>query len=177
KGIAEKGPLKWAGYQLLRDRYARGLAFERKMVAILEADAALPRAKRKWLKDFDQPRIETHVGVAKADLRFADVLVIEEGPAAGSQPRVETFSLKSRDLSQMKAKELTAQMTADARDALRYYGETLSIRRPGMEMEAQIQRVSLIYEGGEMKPVDLEIWRAAAEHAENKIKGVEVSLQ
>ncbi|NNC22477.1 hypothetical protein HJC22_43075, partial [Corallococcus exiguus] len=42
KGIAEKGPLKWAGYQLLRDRYARGLAFERKMVAILEADAALP---------------------------------------------------------------------------------------------------------------------------------------
>ncbi|NRD59514.1 hypothetical protein [Corallococcus exiguus] len=177
KGIAEKGPLKWAGYQLLRDRYARGLAFERKMVAILEADAALPRAKRKWLKDFDQPRIETHVGVAKADLRFADVLVIEEGPAAGSQPRVETFSLKSRDLSQMKAKELTAQMTADARDALRYYGETLSIRRPGMEMEAQIQRVGLIYEGGEMKPVDLEIWRAAAEHAENKIKGVEVSLQ
>ncbi|WP_375743626.1 hypothetical protein NR800_37035 [Corallococcus interemptor] len=177
QGIAEKGPLKWAGYRLVRDRYARGLAFERMMVALLEADAVLPRAQRRWLKDFDQPRIETHVGVAKADLRFADVLVIEEGPAAGSQPRVETFSLKSRDLSQMKAKELTAQMTADARDALRYYGETLSIRRPGMEMEAQIQRVSLIYEGGEMKPVDLEIWRAAAEHAENKIKGVEVSLQ
>ncbi|MDC0714196.1 hypothetical protein POL68_37375 [Stigmatella sp. ncwal1] len=177
QGIAEKGPLKWAGYRLVRDRYVRGLAFERTMIVLLEADAALPRAKRRWLKDFDQPRIETHVGVAKADLRFADVLVIEEGPSAGPQPRVETFSFKSRDLAQMKPKELTAQMTADARDALRYYGETLNIRRPGMEMEAQIQRVSLIYEGGDMKPVDLGIWRTAAEHVENRIKGVEVSLQ
>ncbi|NVJ27339.1 hypothetical protein HUW62_39600 [Myxococcus sp. AM011] len=177
KGIAEKGPLKWAGYQLLRDRYARGLAFERKMVAILEADAALPRAKRKWLKDFEQPRIVTHVGVAKADLRFADVLVIEEGPSAGPQPRVETFSFKSRELAQLKSKELTSLMVADARDALRYYGETLNIRRPGMEMEAQVQRVSLIYEGKGLKPVDPEAWRVAAERVENRIKGVEVSLQ
>ncbi|RKH16528.1 hypothetical protein D7X74_15255 [Corallococcus sp. CA047B] len=177
QGIAEKGPLKWAGYQLLRDRYARGLAFERRMVAILEADAALPRAKRKWLKDFEQPRIVTHVGVAKADLRFADVLVIEEGPSAGPQPRVETFSFKSRELAQLKSKELTSLMVADARDALRYYGETLNIRRPGMEMEAQVQRVSLIYEGKGLKPVDPEAWRVAAERVENRIKGVEVSLQ
>ncbi|WIG96079.1 hypothetical protein [Myxococcus sp. SDU36] len=177
KGIAEKGPLKWAGYQLLRDRYARGLAFERKMVALLEADAALPRAQRRWLKDFDQPRIETHVGVAKADLRFADVLVIEDGLAAGPTPRVETFSLKSRDFSEMEPKALETQMTTDAGNALRYYGETLEIRRPGMEMETQVQRVRLIYEGGDLKPAESRILRPALSGTRDSVPGVEVSFQ
>ncbi|WP_375743708.1 hypothetical protein NR800_37490 [Corallococcus interemptor] len=177
QGIAEKGPLKWAGYQLVRDRYARGLAFERKMVALLEADAALPRAQRRWLKDFDRPRIATHVGVAKVDLRFADVLVIEDGPAAGATPRVETFSLKSRDLSQFGAEALTAQMIEDASAALRYYGETLNIRRSGIEQTAQIQRVRLIYEGGKLKPADPKASRAAVRDAQNEVEGVEVSFQ
>ncbi|RYZ41102.1 MAG: hypothetical protein EOO71_13310 [Myxococcaceae bacterium] len=177
KGTAEKGPLKWAGYQVLRDRYARGLAFERTMVALLKSDAALPRAQRRWLKDFDQPRVETHVGVAKADLRFADVLVIEEGPSAGPSPRVETFSFKSRDLSQLGAETLTAQMIEDASTALRYYGETLNIRRPGIEQMAQIQRVRLIYEGGKLKPADPKASRAAMRDAQNEVDGVEVSFQ
>ncbi|GMU01377.1 hypothetical protein KH5H1_54970 [Corallococcus caeni] len=177
QGIAEKGPLKWAGYRLVRDRYARGLAFERMMVALLEADAVLPRAQRRWLRDFDQPRIETHVGVAKADLRFADVLVIEDGPAAGATPRVETFSLKSRDLSQLGAEALTTQMIEDASAALRYYGETLNIRRPGIEQTAQIQRVRLIYEGGKLKPADPKASRAAVRDAQNEVEGVEVSSQ
>jgi hypothetical protein len=177
KGIAEKGPLKWAGYQLLRDRYARGLAFERKMVAILEADAALPRAKRKWLKDFEQPRIVTHVGVAKADLRFADVLVIEEGPTAGSSPRVETFSLKSRDLKLLKGGELTSQMIADASSALLYYGETLSIRRPGMQMDAQVQRVRLVYEGGALRPLEARALVDAMKKVKMEVEGVEVVVQ
>ncbi|AFE04385.1 hypothetical protein COCOR_01926 [Corallococcus coralloides DSM 2259] len=177
QGIAEKGPLKWTGYRLVRDRYARGLEFERKMVALLEEDAALPRVQRRWLKDFDLPRIETHVGVAKADLRFADVLVIEEGPAAGATPRVETLSLKSRDLSQFGAEALTAQMIEDASTALRYYGETLNIRRPGIEQTAQIQRVRLIYEGGKLKPADPKASRAAVRDAQNEVEGVEVSFQ
>ncbi|NVJ18991.1 hypothetical protein [Myxococcus sp. AM010] len=177
KGIAEKGPLKWAGYQLLRDRYARGLAFERKMVALLEADAALPRAKRKWLKDFDRPRIVTHVGVAKADLRFADVLVIEEGPTAGPMPRVETFSLKSRDLSSMKEKPLQSQLVEDARAALRYYGETLSIRRPELVQKTQVQRVRVIYEGGRLKPQDLDALERSVMKAESEVAGVEVQFQ
>ncbi|MFP2898066.1 hypothetical protein, partial [Corallococcus sp. 4LFB] len=177
KGIAEKGPLKWAGYQLLRDRYARGLAFERKMVATLEADAALPRAQRKWLKDFDQPRIVTHVGVAKADLRFADVLVIEEGPTAGSSPRVETFSLKSRDLKLLKGGELTSQMIADASSALLYYGETLSIRRPGMQMDAQVQRVRLVYEGGALRPLEARALVDAMKKVKMEVEGVEVVVQ
>ncbi|MDC0711006.1 hypothetical protein POL68_21220 [Stigmatella sp. ncwal1] len=177
KGIAEKGPLKWAGYQLVRDRYARGLAFERKMVALLEEDAARPQAQRRWLKDFDQPRIETHVGVAKADIRFADVLVIEAGPAAGPKPRVETFSLKSRDLSEMEPKALETQMTADASNALKYYGETLHIRRPGMEMETQVQRVRLIYEGGDLKPAESRVLRPALSGTRDSVPGVEVSFQ
>ncbi|MFP2896575.1 hypothetical protein [Corallococcus sp. 4LFB] len=172
--IAEKGPLKWAGYQLLRDRYARGLDFERKMVAILEADAALPRAKRKWLKDFDRPRIVTHVGVAKADLRFADVLVIEEGTSAGPQPRVETFSFKSRDLSLLTPKELASQMVADAKNARRYYGETLDIRRPELRRTAEVKRVRLVYEGGKLRPADARELKTALEAVKDEVEGVEV---
>ncbi|QAT82398.1 hypothetical protein EJ065_0793 [Corallococcus coralloides] len=177
QGIAEKGPLKWAGYQFVRDRYARGLAFERKMVAILEADAALPRAQRRWLKDFDQPRIETHVGVAKADLRFADVLVIEAGPSAGSAPRVETFSFKSRDLKLLDNDALVAQMTADARNALRYYGGKLEVLRKGLRQSAQVQRVRLVYEGGGLKPKKAETLEAAMSEAQEKVSGVEVMVQ
>ncbi|WP_407667516.1 hypothetical protein [Myxococcus dinghuensis] len=174
QGIAEKGPLKWVGYQLVRDRYARGLAFERTMVALLEADAALPRAKRRWLKDFDQPRIETHVGVAKADLRFADVLVIEEGPSAGPLPRVETFSFKSRDLSLLTPKELASQMVADAKNARRYYGETLDIRRPDLRRTAEVKRVRLVYEGGKLKPADARELKTALEAVKDEVEGVEV---
>ncbi|RKG63117.1 hypothetical protein D7V80_31820 [Corallococcus sp. CA054B] len=177
QGIAEKGPLKWAGYRLVRDRYARGLAFERMMVARLEADAVLPRAQRRWLKDFDQPRIETHVGVAKADLRFADVLVIEEGRAAGPTPRVETFSFKSRDLKLLDNDALVAQMTTDARNALRYYGGKLEVLRKGIRQSAQVQRVRLVYEGGGLKPKKAETLEAAMGEAQDKVSGVEVVVQ
>ncbi|MGE6756959.1 hypothetical protein ACQKGO_03010 [Corallococcus interemptor] len=174
---ASKGPLEWTGYQVMRDRYARGLDFERKMVALLEEDAALPRAKRQWLKDFDQPRIKTHVGVAKADLRFADVLVIEEGPSAGPQPRVETFSFKSRDLKLLDNDALVAQMTTDARNALRYYGGTLEILRKGMRQSTQVQRVRLVYEGGGLKPRNAETLEVAMSEAQEKVIGVEVMIQ
>ncbi|QAT88695.1 hypothetical protein EJ065_7170 [Corallococcus coralloides] len=177
RGIAERGPLKWAGYQLVRDRYARGLAFEQTMVSLLEADAALPRAQRRWLKDFNQPRIETHVGVAKADLRFVDVLVIEEGPAAGPSPRVETFSFKSRDFRSLKEEMMTSQMITDASDALRYYGETLDIRRPGLKQTVQVRRVRLVYEGGGLKPESANDLANALGEVRNEVTGVEVYFQ
>ncbi|WP_434301617.1 hypothetical protein [Corallococcus exiguus] len=158
-------------------RYARGLAFEQTRVSLLEADAALPRAQRRWLKDFDQPRIETHVGVAKADLRFADVLVIEEGPAAGPSPRVETFSFKSRDFRSLKEEVMTSQMIADASDALRYYGETLDIRRPGLKQTAQVRRVRVIYEGGGLKPESANDLANALVEVRNEVTGVEVYFQ
>ncbi|NNC06964.1 hypothetical protein HJC10_29455 [Corallococcus exiguus] len=176
-GADVKGPLKWAGYQEMFAHYARGMAFEKAMVTLLEKDAALPRAQRRWLGDFDQPRIETHVGVMKSDLRFADVLVIEERPAPGTSPRVETFSFKSRDLSRFGFDALKAQMIDDASAALKYYGETLSIRRPVLEQTAQIQRVRLIYEGGNLKPSDTKALRMALRESQNDVDGVEVSFR
>ncbi len=171
-------PLKWEGYQQMRGLLLRGLAFERLMVELLRADAKLPRAQRRFLQDFDEPRIETYVGVRKprSGLRFADVLVIERKPLPGQPPRVETFSFKSRDFSQVKLKILEAQMKADARQALEYYGETLEIRRPGLESHVKVQRVHLIYEGGQLKPSKSNMTKAIHE-AQQKFPGVEVLFQ
>ncbi|MFY2558029.1 hypothetical protein ACN469_10395 [Corallococcus terminator] len=176
QGTASKGPLQWSGYQFVRELFARGLSFERDMVVLLRADAALPRAQRTWLRDFNQPRIETHVGVAKADLRFADVLVIEELRSAVQSPRVETFSLKSRDLRTLKEDPLTAQIVADGKAALAYYGETLSIRRPGLEMEVQVGRIRLVYEAT-LRPENSKIAKAAVEAARDVVPEVEVLFQ
>jgi len=182
-GEKANGPLQWEGYQRLRGWFARGMAFERIMVALLRADAALPRAQRFWLRDFVDPRIETCVGVAKEGqpgVRFADVLVIERQPPAGQPPRVESFSFKSRDLSLLEEKALTRQMTADASEALRYYGETLNIRRRVLKYlgpEVQIRRVRLIYEGGELKPTEIDVLKAAVEETRKAVPGVEVLVQ
>ncbi|MFY0523366.1 hypothetical protein ACN28I_09340 [Archangium gephyra] len=185
QGTAVKPPLAWAGYERMRGWFARGLAFERAMVELLRADAALPRGLRRFLGDFDKPRIETYVGVKKPEsgLRFADVLVIEEGVHAGPLPRVETFSFKSRDLSLLEDNVLRAQMRADVSEALGYYGETLDIRRPSLKPllgkggEVPVQRVRLIYEGGALKPATPDALNAAVNAAENAVPGVEVLFQ
>ncbi len=182
-GKEARGPLRWEGYEGLRGWFARGLAFERVMVALLRADAALPRAQRLWLRDFVNPRIEVYVGVAKEGqpgVRFADVLVIEQQPPAGQPPRVETFSFKSRDLSLLRSEALEAQMIADARDALRYYGETVNIRRPSLKYlgpKVQVQRVRLIYEGGALKPKNPDALKKAVPAIQKKVRGVEVLVQ
>jgi hypothetical protein len=182
-GERAPGPLRWEGYERLRGWFARGMAFERGMVAQLRADAALPRAQRVWLRDFVNPRIETCVGVAKQGqpgVRFADVLVIEQQPPTGQPPRVESFSFKSRDLRLLDQEAVAALMKADAKDALRYYGETLNIRRPVLEYlgpEVQIRRVRLIYEGGELKPKKPEALQTAMEEVRSTVKGVEVLVQ
>ncbi len=180
QGQAVKPPLKWEGYEQMRGQFARGLAFERVMVSLLRADAALPRSMRRFLQDFNNPRIETNVGVSKQGVdgvRYADVLVIEAEPPAGLPPRVETFSFKSRDLALMERKALEAQMKADAREALRYYGETLNILRKSLKRRVQVQRTRLVYEGGALKPEDANIWEAAVFEAQDAVKGVEVLSQ
>ncbi|QAT83444.1 hypothetical protein EJ065_1846 [Corallococcus coralloides] len=176
-GDAVKGPLKWEGYEGMRAYYARGMAFERTMIAILKEDAALPRAQRRWLGDFEQPRIETHVGVSKVDLRYADVLVIEERPPAGQSPRVETFSFKSRALSSWGRDELTVQVNTDASNAMKYYGGTLKIVRDGMRQQASVNRVRLVYEGGELLPKERAMWDGAVNSAMRGVRGVEVLSQ
>ncbi|NOJ83431.1 hypothetical protein HNV28_34850 [Myxococcus xanthus] len=176
-GDAVKGPLKWEGYGGMRAYYARGMAFERTMIAILEADAALPRAQRRWLGDFEQPRIETHVGVSKVDFRYADVLVIEERPPPGQPPRVETFSFKSRNLSLLDRDAVAVQVNTDASNAMKYYGGSLKILRDGMRQQAAVKRVRLVYEGGELLPKERAMWDGAVNSAMRGVKGVEVLSQ
>ncbi len=170
-------PLKWEGYQQMRGLVTRGLDFERAMAEVLRADAALPRAQRRFLQDFEEPLVETYVGVWKPEsgMRFADVLFIEQKPPPGQNPRVETFSFKSRDFSTMQQRPLTAQVTLDATEALQYYGETLNILRDEIRQRATVQRVRLIYEGGSLKPLDPDIVRGATRTA--LTNGVEVSFQ
>ncbi|MFY0583408.1 hypothetical protein ACN28S_62095 [Cystobacter fuscus] len=184
QGKAAEGPLRWEGYERMRRGFARGLAFESLMVDRLRADAALPRAERRFLGDFERPRIGRWVGVWKSEsgLRFADVLVIEEGPSAGRSPRVETFSFKSRDLKGLKAGALRAQIMSDAKKALGYYGETLDIRRPSLQpllregSKVSVQRVRLIYERGQLDPKKTAELNKVMRVIE-KVSGVEVSSQ
>jgi hypothetical protein len=146
----------------------------------LRADAALPRGQRRWLKDFEAPRIEVHVGVAKegvAGLRYADVLVLETRPPSGPPARVESFSFKSRDLSQLGPEALAAQMKADARAALNYYGGTLKVLRPGLRFQVRIQRIRLVYEGGALMPDNPRICEDAVLETQNGVQGVEVLFQ
>jgi hypothetical protein len=185
QGMAVEAPLRWAPYERMWGWFARGLAFERLMVKLLQEDAKLPRAQRRFLQDFDEPRVETYVGVRKpgTGLRFADVLVMETAELAGRPRRVETFSFKSRDLSGLKYEALEAQMIADASEALRHYGETLDIRRSSLQpllpggSEVPVPRVYLIYEGGKLKPTNADRLKAAVAATKEAVPGVEVLFQ
>ena len=185
QGKATKAPLRWDAYERMWGGFSRGLAFERAMVALLEADALLPRAQRRFLGDFHTPRIERYVGVSKPEsgLRYADVLIIEVGELAGQPRRVETFSFKSRDLSGLNPKAMQAQLVEDAREALRKYGETLYIRRSSLQpllrqgSEVPVQRVRLVYEGGNLLPEDVNVLNAAVDATRRTVPGVEVFIQ
>ncbi|WP_257457799.1 hypothetical protein [Archangium lipolyticum] len=185
KGEAPEGPLKWEPYERMRGWFARGLAFERDMVKLLREDARKPRSQRDFLGDFDKPRVETQVGVRKPGpgLRYADVLVIEEGGLGGQPRRVETFSFKSRNLVLLEEEALKAQMKADASEALRNYGETLDIRRGSIQSllpggsEVKVSRARLIYEGGELIPKKMDVLQRAVDATESAVPGVEVVFQ
>ncbi|ATB36952.1 hypothetical protein CYFUS_002367 [Cystobacter fuscus] len=185
QGTATKGPLRWEPYESMRGWFTRGLAFERLMVELLQADAKLPRAQRRFLGDFDQPRLERYVGVMKpgTGLRFADVLVIETGELAGRPPRVETLSFKSRNLSGLKGMALEAQIMEDAREALKKYGETLDIRRDSLQLllregsKVPVSKVRLVYEGGQLLPKDTNEVNRAVSATKNALPGVEVLFQ
>ncbi len=180
QGKSTEGPLRWEAYERMRGAFARGLAFERAMVELLRADADLPAAQRQWLKGFNQPRIEVHVGVSKEGvpgLRYADVLVIEQHPPTGQSPRVETFSFKSRYLAPLKGKNLEAQIRLDAQAALDYYGGTLDIRRDSLKGFVQVQRVRLVYQGGELMPEEPKDFKDAVSNVKARVQGVEVLVR
>ncbi|OJH35810.1 hypothetical protein BON30_37845, partial [Cystobacter ferrugineus] len=165
--------------------FARGLGFERDMVKLLREDALKPRAERRFLGDFDNPRLETQVGVRKpgSGLRYADVLVIEEGGVGGHPRRVETFSFKSRELTLLEEGTLRRLVIEDAREALQKYGGRLDIRRDSLQRsfgaadEVAVQRVRLVYEGGALKPTKVDNLDAVVTTAEEAVPGVEVLFQ
>jgi CBS-domain-containing membrane protein len=111
------------------------------------------------------------------------VLVIEEGELGGWPRRVESFSLKSRNLSGLKGSALDVQMIADAREALRKYGETLDVRRDSLQpllregREVPVQRVRLVYEGGTLLPKQMDELDAAVNAVKDEVPGVEVIFQ
>jgi hypothetical protein len=184
RGEAAKPPLGWGGYEQMRGQFGRGLVFERYMAEVLRVDAALPRGQRRFLGDFEEPRVETYVGVAKPGkpgVRYADVLVLEGRTPKGQVPRVETFSFKSRDLRLLDEEALTARITVDASAAWKYYGEVLDIRRKSLKLVGKavpVHRVRLIYEGGALKPsLSSKDLGKAKGKAESKAKGVEVLFQ
>ncbi|MFY0583508.1 hypothetical protein ACN28S_62680 [Cystobacter fuscus] len=78
---------------------------------------------------------------------------------------------------------MTAQMIADAKEALRKYGETLDIRRDSLQplfregSEVPVQRVRLIYEGGDLRPNEADVLNAALNSTRAIVPGVEVSFQ
>jgi hypothetical protein len=185
QGMGVEGPLRWASYERMWGWFTRGLAFERFMVNLLREDANLPRAQRRFLGDFDRPLVETNVGVKKqgTGLRYADVLVIEEGEFGGRPRRVETFSIKSRDFSGLEREAVKAQMMEDAREALRKYGKTLDIRRDSLQRflregrDVDVQRVRLVYEGGGLKPTKEKDLKSAVDATMSEVLGVEILFQ
>ena len=124
------------------------------------------------------------MGVRKpgTGLRYADVLVIETSELAGRPPRVETLSLKSRNLAFLEEEALTAQRKEDAGEALRKYGETLDIRRDSLQTHlpgggaVSVSRVRLIYEGDALMP-DAKVLKRAVDATKRAVPGVEVSFQ
>jgi hypothetical protein len=185
QGKEARAPLRWGAYERMWGGFSRGLAFERLMVTLLREDAKLPRAQRRFLQDFDEPLVETYVGVWKpgTGLRFADVLVIETSELVRGPPRVETFSFKSRNLALLEEGALKTQMKTDAREALGKYGETLDIRRGSLHpllregRQVPVPRVRLIYEGGSLLPKDVKILDAAVRAVKEAVPGVEVLFQ
>ncbi|KFE66203.1 hypothetical protein [Hyalangium minutum] len=179
EGKSARGPLRWEPYERMRGAFARGLTFERTMISLLRADAALPPAQRRWLSAFTQPRIEVHVGLSKhgvPGVRFADVLVIEHQPPPGQTPRVETFSFKSRNLQPLTGESLEASIRMDASAALEYYGGTVDILRPSLKRRVEVNHIRLVYERGSLMPKQ-NVLNAAVRKVKQQVSEVEVVFQ
>jgi hypothetical protein len=68
-------------------------------------------------------------------------------------------------------------MMMDARAAQDYYGGTVDILRPRLKGRVEVQRVRLVYEGGNLISKDLDVLRAAMDAVKEDVKGVEVLVQ
>lgn len=147
-------PLTWENYRLFRTRFARAMKFQSDVSAMLQGEVELPQGKRQLLQEMASPQMSENVGLARegSDARtYVDQLVVDEATLQNASPRVETFSTKQRDFTQMSDQSVRAQVEADAREALRKYGGTVEIRRQGhplFERRVPVSRVHLVYDSG-----------------------------
>lgn len=84
-----------------------------------------------------------------AGVRYADAVVIEQNVPPGQLPRVETFSMKSRDFTQATPDQFTAQVVIDAEAAIQSYGGMADIRRLSLNLRGQqvpVSQVHLVYD-------------------------------
>ena len=73
------------------------------------------------------------------------------------------------------------QIRQDANDALRYYGGLLDIREPLLlnlrGNQVMVQRIRLVYEGGDLVPADADVMSRAVNKARKIVPGVEVQVE
>ncbi len=107
----------------------------------------------------------------------------EELPEKSLQYHELFSNLHSKGRSGMKYDALEAQMMADAREALRKYGETLDIRRDSLQpllrhgSQVPVSRIRLIYEGGKLNPKNVNDLKVAVSETEAMVPEVKVSVQ
>jgi hypothetical protein len=145
-------PLTWEGYRLFRTRFARAMKFQSDVSALLQEQVEKPHGQRQFLREMARPHINENVGLAHqgSDARtFVDQLAVDEATLESETPRVETFSTKQRDFTRLDNKAVIAQVEADAREALRKYGSTVEVRRPGhplFERKVPVTQVHVVYD-------------------------------
>jgi hypothetical protein len=78
-----------------------------------------------------------------------DFLAVDEATLKqGRVPRVESISVKKRTFSKMHENEVRRQVQADTGQAVRQYGGSLEVRRPGHPLygrTVQVSKVHLVY--------------------------------
>jgi hypothetical protein len=151
--LTVKPPLRWDGYQQLREHFWRCAEFESKVGGILARDLELPASSRRVLKESSQPLLARHVGTTKSGqvgVRYPDFLAVDEATLEeGGVPRVESVSVKKRNFSGKSKREVELQVDADLKEALGQYGGRLEVRRPGHPLygrTVQVSKVHLVYE-------------------------------
>lgn len=179
KGPAPLPPVTWPGYHKLYMLSLNSRIFQGKMTRSLWQDARLPEADRQWAKGMRSPYLSEQLGMkprGSGKVFYADAALTDQATLKpGTTPRVYTFSIKQRDFMLTSPNEVFNQLRADCREALRKYGGTVEIRRPGHPLfsrEVDVSKVYLIYDA-RLVPERL---RADMENIANSL-GVEVIFQ
>ena len=183
QGKAVKGPLRWEGYERMRGRFARGLAFERAMVELLRADAA-PAAGAAPVAQGLQPaahrdaRGRGEAGRARPALRGR----ARHRGAAARGPAASRGDLQLQEPRPLPAGGRSLD-DADARrtraSALDYYGGTLDIRRPSLKQPGRgAARSALSTRAANSCPRSAGRLRGSRERScKEDVPGVEVLVQ